>query len=74
MMIGPRLRAIAVYPHNDIGISLHKVPRGIADLFQFRFTPAALVGFEKLLAVPRLGNHVARADQPLCGPLAGLSA
>ncbi len=26
-MIGPRLRAIAVYLHNDIGISLRKVPR-----------------------------------------------
>jgi transposase len=49
-MIGPRLRAIAVYLHNDIGISLRKVPRAIADLFQFRFTPAALIGFEKLLA------------------------
>ncbi len=49
-MIGPRLRAVAVYLHNDIGISLRKVPRAIADLFQFRFTPAALIGFEKLLA------------------------
>jgi hypothetical protein len=49
-MIGPRLSAIAVYQHNDIGISLRKVPRAIADLFQFRFTPAALIGFEKLLA------------------------
>jgi regulator of replication initiation timing len=49
-MIGPRLRAIAVYLHNDIGISLRKVPRAIADLFEFRFTPAALIGFEKLMA------------------------
>lgn len=49
-MIGPRLRAIAVYLHNDIGISLRKVPRAIADLFRFRFTPAALVGFEKRLS------------------------
>ncbi len=49
-MIGPRLRAIAVYLHNDIGISLRKVPRAIADLFEFRFTPAALIGFERLLA------------------------
>jgi transposase len=48
-MIGPRLRAIAVYLHNDIGISLRKVPRAIADLFEFRFTPAALIGFEKLM-------------------------
>jgi transposase len=49
-MIGPQLRSIAVYLHNDIGISLRKVPRAIADLFEFRFTPAALIGFEKLLA------------------------
>jgi transposase len=49
-MIGPRLRAIAVYLHNDIGISLRKVPRAIEDLFEFRFTPAALIGFEKLLS------------------------
>jgi transposase len=49
-MIGPQLRAIAVYLHTDIGITLRKVPRAIADLFGFRFTPAALIGFEKLLA------------------------
>jgi transposase len=49
-MIGPRLRAAAVYLHTDIGISLRKVPRAIAELFDFRFTPAALIGFEKLLA------------------------
>jgi len=49
-MIGPQLRAVAVYLHTDIGISLRKVPRAIADLFGFRFTPAALIGFEKLLA------------------------
>jgi transposase len=53
-MIGPHLRAIAVYLHNDIGISLRKVPRAIADLFEFRFTPAALIGFEKLLATDAL--------------------
>lgn len=49
--IGPQFRAIAVYLHTDIGISLRKVPRAIEDLFQFRFTPAALIGFERLLAV-----------------------
>ena len=48
--IGPQLRAIAVYLHTDIGITLRKVPRAIEDLFGFRFTPAALIGFEKLLA------------------------
>ena len=49
-MIGPRLRAIAVYLHTSIGISLRKVPRAIENLFEFRFTPAALIGFERLLA------------------------
>jgi hypothetical protein len=49
-MIGPRLRATAVYLHHGIGISLRKVPRAIEDLFDFRFTPAALIGFEKLLS------------------------
>ena len=53
-MIGPRLRAAAVYLHTDIGVSLRKVPRAIADLFDFRFTPAALIGFEKLLAANAL--------------------
>jgi transposase len=48
--IGPQLRAAAIFLHTDIGISLRKVPRAMAELFQFRFTPAALVGFEKLLA------------------------
>jgi transposase len=47
--IGPQLRAIAAYLHNDIGISLRKVPRAIGDLFEFHFTPAALIGFEKLM-------------------------
>jgi transposase len=49
-MIGPQLRAIAVYLHTDIGMTLRKVPRAIEDLFGFRFTPAALIGFEKLLS------------------------
>ena len=53
-MIGPRLCAIAVYLHNDIGISLRKVRRAIGDLFEFHFTPAALIGFEKLLAADAL--------------------
>ena len=44
--IGPRLRAMSLYLRHDIGISLRKVPRAIADLFSVRFTPAALIGFE----------------------------
>ena len=70
-MIGPRLRAIAVYLHNDIGISLRKVPRAIADLFEFHFTPAALIGFEKLLAANAepvfddIRKKVAASDGPV---------
>jgi transposase len=48
--IGPQLRATAVYLRNEIGISYRKVPRAIEDMFQFRFTPASLIAFEKLLA------------------------
>jgi transposase len=67
-MIGPRLRAIAAYLHNDIGISLRKVPRAIADLFDFRFTPAALIGFEKRMmaaaepAVDDIRKKIAASD------------
>ena len=38
-MIGPRLRAIAVYLHNDIGISLRKVPRGSRTCSSFASRP-----------------------------------
>ncbi len=48
--IGPNLRAKAIYLRNVIGISYRKVPRAIEELFQIRFTPAALIGFEKYLA------------------------
>ncbi len=41
---------VAVYLHNDIGVSLRKVPRALAGLFQFRFTAASLIGFEKRMA------------------------
>jgi transposase len=53
-MIGPHLRAIAAYLHNDIGISLRKVTRAVGDLFEFHFTPAALIDFEELLAADAL--------------------
>ena len=48
--IGPNARAIAVYLRNDIGVTYRKVPRAIADLLDLKFTPAALIGFEKMLA------------------------
>lgn len=49
-MIGPQLRAMALYLRHEIGISTRKVPRAIEDLFGFRFTPASLLRFERLLA------------------------
>jgi len=48
--IGPRLRSKAVYLRNVIGISYRKVPRAIEEMFGITFTPAALIGFEKMLA------------------------
>ncbi len=49
-MIGPSLRSKALYLRHEIGISTRKAPRAIEDLFGFRFTPATLLSFAKLLA------------------------
>jgi hypothetical protein len=48
--IGPRLRAWAVYLRNGIGISYRKVPAALEELLGVRFSPAALLGFEQVLA------------------------
>jgi len=48
--IGPGLRSKAIYLRNVIGISYRKVPRAIEELFGITFTPAALIGFETVLA------------------------
>ena len=48
--IGPHVRSMAIYLRNEIGISYRKVSRAIEDLLGLNFTPAALIGFEKLLA------------------------
>jgi transposase len=48
--IGPRLRAWAVYLRNGIGISYRKVPTALKELLGVTFTPAALLGFEQVLA------------------------
>jgi hypothetical protein len=50
--IGPKLRALALFLRNDIGVSYRKIPRTLREVFDFPFTPAALIGFEKLLAQP----------------------
>jgi hypothetical protein len=48
--IGPRMRALAMYLRNEIGISYRKVPRALAEIFEFSFVPASLIAFEKALA------------------------
>ncbi len=48
--IGPNLRAKAIYLHIQIGITFRKVPVAIEEFFGIRFSPAALLGFEKTLA------------------------
>ena len=48
--IGPHLRSKAIYLRNVIGISYRKIPQAIEELFKITFTPAALIGFETMLA------------------------
>lgn len=48
--IGPRMRALAIYLRNDVGISYRKVPRALEEMFAFSFVPASLIAFEKVLA------------------------
>lgn len=48
--IGPHLQSTAIYLRNVIGISYRKIPRVIEELFGITFTPAALIGFETMLA------------------------
>ena len=48
--IGPQLRSIAAWLRNGIGITYRKVPRVIEELYGVTFTPAALLGFETMLA------------------------
>ncbi len=48
--IGPRMRALAMYLRNHIGISYRKVPQALEEMFGFSFVPASLMAFEKVLA------------------------
>jgi transposase len=48
--IGPFLRSRAIWLRNVIGISYRKIPQIIEELHGIRFTPAALIGFETMLA------------------------
>ena len=49
-LIGPHLRSNAIYLRNVIGISYLKIPQAIEELFKITFRPAALIGFETMLA------------------------
>ncbi len=42
---------MAIYLRNEIGVSYRKVSRAIEDLLGLEFTPAAVISFEKLLAI-----------------------
>ena len=48
--IGPHLRSTAIYLRNVIGISYRKIPKALEEMFGITFTPAALIGFETMLA------------------------
>lgn len=69
--IGPHLRSTAVYLRNVIGISYRKVPRALEELFGITFTPAALIGFETMLAekaepvVEDIAKKLSSSDGPV---------
>lgn len=48
--IGPFLRSQAIWLRNVIGISYRKIPQIIQEVYGITFTPAALIGFETVLA------------------------
>ena len=48
--IGPFLRSKAIYLRHVTGISYRKIPKVIQELLGITFTPASLIGFEKMLA------------------------
>jgi transposase len=69
--IGPQLRSSALFLRHVIGISYRKVPQAIQELFGITFTPAALIGFEKMLArlaepvVEDIQKKLASTDGPV---------
>jgi transposase len=48
--VGPHVRAMAAFLHNEIGISIRKVARAVEGLTRFKFTATSLLGFERQLA------------------------
>jgi transposase len=69
--IGPFLRSRAVWLRNMIGISYRKIPRIIEEMHGVTFTPAALIGFETMLAelaapvVDDIAKKLASSDGPV---------
>ena len=69
--IGPYLRSRAVWLRNAIGISYRKIPRIIEEMHGITFTPAALIGFESVLAdksapvVNDIEKKLASSDGPV---------
>ncbi len=69
--IGPFLRSRAVWLRNMIGISYRKIPRIIEEMHGITFTPAALIGFETMLAekseplVDDITKKLASSDGPV---------
>lgn len=69
--IGPYLRSMAIYLRNLIGISYRKVPQAIEEMFGVTFTPAALIGFESMLAdkaepvVDDIAKKLSSSDGPV---------
>jgi hypothetical protein len=69
--IGPFLRSRSVWLRNMIGISYRKIPRIIEEMYGVTFTPAALIGFEKILAanaepiVDDIAKKLASSDGPV---------
>ena len=49
-MIGPQARAAGLYLRFDIGMTYRKATEAFGGLTKFKFTPAALLGFEKQAA------------------------
>ncbi len=48
--IGPCLRSKAIFLRNVIGMSYRKIPQALQELLGVTFSPATLIGFEKMLA------------------------
>lgn len=69
--IGPYLRSRAVWLRNVIGISYRKIPQIIEEMHGITFTPAALIGFETMLAekaepvVDDIAKKLASSDGPV---------